>query len=413
MRIQKKAGHDKNAFPQQMKSRRLLVKVFVLSRSCAIFLSGRDFPDSLDSLMSRPVSKLSVEENVPLAPLTTLRVGGPARFFIRVQTEEQIGEGLDFARKRSCPVFILGGGSNLVVADSGFPGVVLKIELSGIESHSSEAEERVSAAAGQEWDRFVQYCVDRNLAGIECLSGIPGTVGATPVQNVGAYGEEASEVILRIRVLDRSSYSILHLSNADCRFSYRTSVFNTIYKDRYIVLKVDFVLRPDGKPCLRYEDLRRHFAGRSESPSIREVREAVLQIRKGKGMLLDEPGSDSNSVGSFFKNPIWDPEKTAALEKKARACGILESKGNIPRFQAPSGQEKLAAAWLVERAGFCKGYRFGNAGISDKHSLALINYGGATAQEIVDLMHVIQTRVRTLFGIELQPEPTFVGFDRI
>ncbi len=241
-----------------------------------------------DSLMSRS-DNLSVDENVLLAPLTTLQVGGPARFLIKAQTEEQVGDGLYFARKRGCPVFILGGGSNVVAADSGFPGVVLKVELSGIDPHDSAAGERISAAAGQEWDSFVQYCVERNLAGIECLSGIPGTVGGTPVQNVGAYGEQVSEVILRTRVLDRSNDSILELSNADCRFAYRTSIFNTIHKDRYVVLKIDFVLRPNGQPCLHYEDLWRHFKGRTETPSIQEVREAVLQIRKGKGMLRQEP----------------------------------------------------------------------------------------------------------------------------
>jgi UDP-N-acetylmuramate dehydrogenase len=356
-------------------------------------------------------TSLSVGENVLLAPLTTLRVGGPARFLIKAKTEEQVCEGLYFAQKRGCPVFILGGGSNILVADSGFPGVVLRIELSGIEPLDSAAGERISAAAGQEWDSFIQFCVDRNLAGVECMSGIPGTVGGTPVQNVGAYGEEASEVILRTRVLDRKTYSILNLTNEDCRFAYRTSIFNTTCNDRYVVLKVDFILRSNGEPCLRYEDLWRHFKGRTESPSIREVREAVLQIRRGKGMLLHD--ADSNSAGSFFKNPVLDPDQVTALEEKARRCGILECAEHIPRFGSPSGQEKLAAAWLVERAGFYRGYRFGNAGISGKHSLALINCGGASAQEIFGLMQLIQTRVRTLFDIQLQPEPTFVGFDRI
>ncbi len=273
--------------------------------------------------MSNSGSNLSVDENVLLAPFTTLRVGGPARFLIKATTEEQVGEGLYFAQKRGCPVFILGGGSNILVADSGFPGVVLKIELSGIEPLDSAAAEKISAAAGQEWDSFVQFCVDRNLAGIECLSGIPGTVGGTPVQNVGAYGEEASQVILRTQVLDRRSYSVLNLTNEDCRFGYRTSIFNTSCKDLYVVLKVDFALRSNGEPCLRYDDLRRHFKGRAGSPSIRAVREAVLQIRESKGMLLHN--ADSNSVGFFFKNPVLDPDRAACPGGKStrlRSSGI-------------------------------------------------------------------------------------------
>ena len=361
--------------------------------------------------MSRSGSNLTVDENVLLAPFTTLRVGGPARFFIKAKTEEQVGEGLDFAQKRGCPVFILGGGSNILVADSGFTGVVLKIELSGIEPLDSASGERISAAAGQEWDGFVQFCVDRNLAGIECLSGIPGTVGGTPVQNVGAYGEEVSETIVGVRVFDRSNDSIADLGNPECRFAYRASIFNTTHKDRYIVLRVDFVLRPNGEPCIRYQDLQRRFGYKTGVPSIREVREAVMEIREAKGMALPGEDQDSRSVGSFFKNPILSPEEAARSEERARIRGIIGPDERIARFAAASGKEKLAAAWLVERAGFHRGYKHGNAGISPQHSLAVINRGGATAQEILDLMHLIQSRVRELFEIELQPEPVFVGFD--
>jgi UDP-N-acetylmuramate dehydrogenase len=356
-------------------------------------------------------SELAIEENAPLAPYTTLGVGGPAHFFLKAKTEEQIIGGLQFARKRNCPVFIMGGGSNLVVSDSGYPGMVLKIELSGIESMDEKSGVRVSAASGEGWDAMVRHCVDRNLAGIECLSGIPGTVGGTPVQNIGAYGQEVSEVINRVRVLDRNTCSVTNLGNADCRFSYRTSTFNTADRDHYVVLRVDFVLHPNGEPRIQYHDLKRRFSSNRRLPSIQEVRQAVLEIREAKGMILCDRDPDSRSVGSFFKNPILNPDETALAEDKAHSCGILAPSERIPCFTIPSGQEKLAAAWLVERAGFFRGFSSGRAGISSKHCLALVNRGGASAQEIVDLMRAIQERVRSVFEIELQPEPVFVGFE--
>ena len=353
-------------------------------------------------------AKLMILENAPLAPCTTLGVGGPARFLIKAATEEQVLEGLQFARNLGCPVFVLGGGSNIVVSDSGFPGLVIKMELSGIKE---EDHGRISAAAGEEWDRFVSHSVERNLAGVECLSGIPGTVGGTPVQNVGAYGEEVSDVIVGVRVLDRDSCSIEDLSCTECRFAYRASIFNSVFKDRYIVLRVDFALRPNGEPRITYQDLQRHFDGKTTFPTLGGVREAVLRIRKSKGMVLQAQDPDSRSAGSFFKNPVLSPENASVIEERARAQGLLKQGERIPRFTAPSGQEKLPAAWLLERAGFSRGHRSGRAGISTKHSLALVNCGGATAGEILDLMQSIQARVRTLFGIELQPEPVFVGFN--
>jgi UDP-N-acetylmuramate dehydrogenase len=358
-------------------------------------------------------TKLLIEENISLAPLTTLGTGGTARFLARAKTEEQIIDGLEFAWKRGCRVFILGGGSNLVVSDSGFPGLVLKIELSGIQGLEEHSGGKVSAAAGEEWDLLVQRCVDRNLAGIECLSGIPGTVGATPIQNVGAYGQEAAEVIYRIRVLDRGTHAIAYLSNAECHFAYRTSTFNLADKDRYIVLSIELVLYPNGEPRIQYPDLQRFFSSRARIPSIREVREATLHIREAKGMVLREHDPDSRNAGSFFKNPILTPVQANGLEEQARSSGVLAASEHIPRFATAAGDEKLPAAWLVERAGFSKGFTLGRAGISRKHSLALINRGGASAQEIVDLMHLIQDRIRILFGIDLQPEPVFVGFERL
>jgi UDP-N-acetylmuramate dehydrogenase len=361
--------------------------------------------------MNKPGMALPVDENICLAPYTTLGVGGPAKFLIRARTEDQILEAIHFARAHSCPMFILGSGSNVIVSDDGFPGLVLKIELPGIRPFDDGFGTSVAVGAGVEWDVFVQYCVNRGFAGVECLSGIPGTVGGTPVQNVGAYGEEVSDVISGIRVLDLDTGGIFQIGSADCGFAYRSSIFNTICKERYIILKVDFVLRSDGKPRIHYPDLQRRFSG-ARVPSVGEVREAILQIRKAKAMVLVAGDPDCRSVGSFFKNPVLNPQMVAEVEQRARSGRLLGSSESIPRFPAAEGKEKVPAGWLIEHAGFHKGYARGNAGISSKHSLALVNRGGATAQDFLDLMHLIQARVHELFGVELRPEPVFIGFER-
>jgi UDP-N-acetylmuramate dehydrogenase len=358
--------------------------------------------------MTRSGSAISIRENVPLAPYTTLGIGGPARYFVAVKREEQIPEALDFAFKCGCPVFILGSGSNVVVSDSGFPGLIIKIEITGIQS--IDDEHMISVAAGEDWDSLVQRSVGLSLAGIECLSGIPGTVGAAPVQNIGAYGQEASDVILSVRAYDRESQDILELSAAECKFGYRSSIFNTTGTGQYIILRVSFGLRADGTPRIHYPDLQLRFGERSRPPGLREVRDAVLQIRESKAMVLRDNDPDSKSVGSFFKNPILNSAAAAQVENRARAGGLLGISEKIPSFQAPAGKDKLPAAWLIERAGFTKGFVRGNAAISGKHTLALVNRGGASAKDILDLMRLIQERVFELFGVELQPEPIFVGF---
>ena len=355
---------------------------------------------------------MEIHENVPLAPYTTIGVGGPARFFIRACAEDHVFDALEFARSKDCPVFILGGGSNIVVSDAGFSGVVVKIEISGIRPLESLHGGPVSVGAGVEWDGFVDYCVHQGLAGVECLSGIPGTAGGVPVQNVGAYGQEAGDVISRIRALDRETGQVTELSGADCRFAYRSSIFNATRPDRYIILTIDFTLQPGGVPRIEYADLERHFAGSDAMPTIRMVREAVLGIRELKAMVCRPEDPNSKSVGSFFRNPVLDPPAVTELEEKLRTEARLGSSEGVPRFGMPEGRLKLSAAWLIERAGFPKGYVHGSVGISEKHSLALINKGNATAQELVDFMGLIQRRVQDLFGIDLEPEPIFVGFGR-
>lgn len=353
---------------------------------------------------------MKIEENVPLAPLTTLGIGGAAHYFIRAETEEDVIAALAHARENDLKVFVLGGGSNLLVSDDGFNGLVLQVALKGIIGGNASVNERaddacgtlvhtrVSARAGEDWDGFVEHCVNNNLAGVECLSGIPGFVGGTPVQNVGAYGQEVSETIVSVRCIDRVSGEIVELSNADCGFSYRTSIFNSTERDRYVVLSVTYQLIHNGGSKVAYKDLINFFDG--GKPTLKEVRDAVLKIRREKSMVIDANDPNSRSAGSFFKNPVVEISK---LEE------IKQSHPNAPHF-AFGDKVKIPAAWLIENAGFYKGYVLGNAGISINHTLALINRGNATAAEIIALKDMIQTAVAAKFGITLVPEPMFVGF---
>lgn len=289
-----------------------------------------------------------------------------------------------------------------MVSDNGFAGLVLQINLKGIEIN----ENCVAAQAGEDWDEFVKYCVERNLAGIECLSGIPGLVGGTPVQNVGAYGQEVSETIEKVRAFDKKSKQILELKNEDCKFSYRTSIFNSTEKNRFIVLAVTFNLIKNGEPKIVYKDLREAF--RDRKPSLSETREMVCRIRAEKGMLVRQDGLDSQSAGSFFKNPIVSNEDFEQIKKKAESLKIP----TVPSFVVDDKTVKIPAAWLIEKSGFHKGYKLGNAGLSTKHTLALTNRGSATATEIIQLKDEIQAKVKEIFQIELHPEPIFVGFEK-
>jgi UDP-N-acetylmuramate dehydrogenase len=346
--------------------------------------------------------KARIQENVPLAPLTTFGIGGPARYFINAPSEAVVLEALDFATTQNLPLFVLGGGSNILVADEGFRGLVLKIDLMGIQWNDDRDKTIVRAGAGEGWDPLVQLCVDRKLAGIECLSGIPGSVGGTPVQNVGAYGQEVSEVLSHLRAVDRNSGKIVELSHADCGFSYRTSIFNTTEKDRYIVLEVTYKLAKNGPPAIRYADVQREFEQTKKTPTLSEVREAVRRIRARKAMLLVEGDPDCRSAGSFFKNPILSEEQFVRLE-------AVFPNDRVPRYPLSSGSVKTAAAWLIERAGFAKGYSLGPVGLSTKHTLALVNKGGARAVDVLRLAREIEHRVHDKFGVKLAPEPVFVG----
>ena len=352
---------------------------------------------------------MRIEENKELAPLTTLGIGGPARWFVSAETEADISESAAWAREKGIALFVLGGGSNLLVADAGFNGLVLHIALKGsdVEEEVAGSGERVyRVAAGEEWDRFVQRTVDDDCAGIECLAGIPGTAGGTPVQNVGAYGQEVSSVIDRVRAFDLYQQTFVEFDAADCVFAYRHSRFNTTDRGRYAVTRVDYRLKLHGAPTLKYADLQKAFAPHS-NPTLQEVAAAVRRIRQSKGMLIVDGDPDSRSVGSFFKNPIVTEEQVSSVASTAGA--------EPPRFPAGGGREgtvKLPAAWLIERAGFTRGSALGPAGISSKHTLALANRGGATAAEILALADKIRAAVAGKFGIQLQMEPVLLGFEK-
>jgi UDP-N-acetylmuramate dehydrogenase len=334
--------------------------------------------------------------------MTTFGVGGPARFFAEAESEDDVMMALAFASAQDLPVFILGGGSNLLVSDSGFPGLVLRIAVRGVQLESDGDNILVQSGAGEDWDRIVASCVDANLGGVECLSGIPGSVGGTPVQNVGAYGQEIADTLVSVRALDRISESIVELSHAQCGFSYRTSIFNTTERDRYIVLQVTYSLRKNGVPLVKYPDVQRSLGESGKRPTLADVRRTVREIRASKGMLIVEGDPDCRSAGSFFKNPIVSEAEFTRLQSETDAA--------VPRYPAAAGCVKTSAAWLIERSGFAKGFARGAAAISSKHTLALTNTGGARASDIVELAREIRRGVFDRFGIRLTPEPVFVGF---
>jgi UDP-N-acetylmuramate dehydrogenase len=348
-----------------------------------------------------------LQENVALAPLTTFRIGGPARYFVEAGSTGEVQEAVAFARAKQLPLFVLGGGSNLLVAEAGWPGLALKIAIAGIERKSSGDKDKAhfEVGAGESWDRFVSHAVTAQCAGVECLSGIPGSGGGTPVQNVGAYGQEVSETIESVQALDLKDGQLREFCAEACGFSYRSSIFNTTELGRFIILRVTYALTPGGEPRVTYADLKRHFEGRETTPNLAEVREAVRHIRARKGMLIIPGDDDCQSAGSFFKNPVLSEAQHEELKNRARARGL-----HLPSYPALEMRKKVSAAWLVEHSGFTRGYGFGHVGISRKHALAIVNRGGATASEVIALKDQIQHRVEEIWAVHLEPEPVMVGF---
>lgn len=358
------------------------------------------------------VAGLNISEQVVLAPYTTLRIGGPARYFLRAESLEELTGGLDWAKERRVPVLLLGGGSNMLVADQGFPGMVIHIQLRGIELQRDGESVIVEAAAGEDWDALVAFAVANNLGGMECLSGIPGLVGATPIQNVGAYGQDVSQTIIDLQALDRQTGSLVTLNNAQCEFEYRQSRFKGREPDRFVILSVRYRLSPGAKPCTIYPDVQRYLEGRGVAdPTLGEVREAVISIRRSKAMVVDSDEPESRSAGSFFTNPILTEKEHQAFLERARARRLVSESERIPTYPAGPGRVKLSAAWLIEHAGFRKGWVHGNVGISRKHTLAIVNRGGGTALEVRELVSQIQQKVEQIFCVRIVPEPNFVGFN--
>ena len=348
---------------------------------------------------------LDIQENVPLAPLTTLGVGGDARLFVTAKEDQDVEAAVAFARNKSLSLFVLGGGSNLVVSDRGWDGLVLHINIQGLRPRAAEARIILDVGAGMEWDAFVAQAISLNCAGVECLSGIPGSVGGTPVQNVGAYGQEVSETIVSVLAFDLHENRVREFTAAACGFSYRASIFNTSQAGRHIILRVTYALVPEGRPALRYADLQKYFVDHHRTPTLAETREAVREMRARKGMLVSPGDPDSRSAGSFFKNPVVSPSQHDDLNRRAATRNL-----QIPSYPALSQQRKISAAWLVENSGFKKGYIKGHAAISSKHALAIVNRGGATAAEIIALRDEIQAKVEETWRIRLEPEPVLVGF---
>ena len=328
---------------------------------------------------------------MPLAPLTTLRLGGPAERLLEARDEASL---VDAVLGAEPPVLLLAGGSNVVIADDGWPGTVVRVLTGGV----GRSGEQLVVAAGEPWDPLVAACVEDGLQGFECLSGIPGSVGATPIQNVGAYGQEVSETVEWVRVLDRSTGTVQTLPPSACGFAYRSSAFKG--SDRWVVLAVGFRLRAASESGpLRYAELARTLGVPvGATAPLRDVRDAVLALRRGKGMVIDPEDPDTVSAGSFFTNPILAPDQVAAL-------------GTAPAWPEPDGRVKTSAAWLIERAGFQRGYGNGRVGISSKHTLALVNRGGARTAELMSLAREIAGGVRERFGVELVPEPTLIAHD--
>lgn len=356
-----------------------------------------------------PHPPIKLQEKVPLAPYTTLGIGGPARFFCEAKTEDEVAETAKLAHDRGLPLFVLGGGSNLLVSDAGFDGLVMRVGVVGSMRESREgAHVLLEAGAGGNWDEFVRYTVDRGYAGIECLAGIPGDVGGTPVQNVGAYGQEVAETIVNVRAYDFESRTFVDLDHKACHFGYRRSLFNAEARGRYIVTAVTYRLLQGGEPALRYADVKRHFAAqteRGEKPTLRQVYDGVRAIREQKGMLAGQGGADGRSAGSFFKNPVVP---SATLPQIALKAGCRSEE--VPHYPAGDGVVKLAAAWLVEQAGFHKGFAMSRAAISPRHTLALVNLGGATAAELIALRDAVVTAIQDKFAVHLEQEPVMLGF---
>lgn len=342
-----------------------------------------------------------------LSDLTTMGVGGPATEFVEAHDEKEVFSTLKRCRDTKTALYVLGGGSNVVVADAGIPGTVLQLRTRGISIEDQGEFVLVEAQAGEVWHDFASQMTLSGYGGLECLGGIPGAVGATPIQNVGAYGQEVSQTISAVKTVDRRTLKTRVFSPDECEFAYRSSVFKTSEKDNHVVLSVTYRLLKSGAPMIRYGELSKELERRhgSEQPSLEHVFRAVIDLRKAKSMVLDPDDENARSCGSFFVNALISEEQVAHISEIAEEA--------IPTFPGESGLVKVPAAWLIERAGFPKGTRRGHVGLSTKHTLALVAHRGASAHELVQFANHIRTIVEEHFGVLLQPEPHFWGFEKL
>jgi UDP-N-acetylmuramate dehydrogenase len=345
---------------------------------------------------------LDIQRDVPLAPLTTLGLGGPAKHFVRVETAPSLVDALGWAANENARVAVLGGGSNLIVPDAGYDGLVIQIGITDLEIRD---DGRIRAGAGVPWETVVDAAVSRGWAGVECLTGIPGSTGATPIQNVGAYGQEVAEVIEFVHVVRRDTLAQEALTSAECGFSYRNSLFKR-EPDRFVVTAVDFGCRPNAPASARYSELDQLV---TSGASLEEVRRAVLGLRRRKSMVIEADDPNRRSAGSFFLNPIVSRAEAERVAEQAAAEGLVGSPSEVPRYPVDEGRTKLAAGWLIENAGIAKGARRGAVGVSSRHALALVHHGGGTTAELLALAEDIRRRVEDRFGITLEREPRLLA----
>ena len=349
---------------------------------------------------------LIIRENVPLAGFTTFGIGGPAHRFVEVTTLEEAAQALALASEQGLPLFIIGGGSNLLISDNGFPGLVILNRIKGFSVARDGDSLLVTAGGGEDWQYFADRCVAEGWQGIECLVGIPGTVGGSPVQNIGAYGQEVSQTIVKVEALETASGDAVHFKKEQCGFGYRGSIFNSTEAGRHLITGVTFRLVSGGAPHVAYRELEERLTANA-APTIGDVRDAILAIREGKGLLIRERIEYLKSAGSFFKNPVVTAEEYEGIAR------VVEGTGGFTNWSWPmeSGTVKLSAACLIQCAGFHRGYRKGALGISPHHSLIMVNLGEALAREIIGFATEVRKCVYERFGVTLVPEVCLIGFD--
>lgn len=348
---------------------------------------------------------MNIRENEPLADFTSFGVGGNARYLARIESEGDAASALAFATEKGLETIVLGGGSNVLISDEGFPGLVVLNRIAGYTIEDSGDNVIVSAGGGEDWQNFTDLCVAKGWQGVECLAGIPGTVGASPVQNIGAYGQEVSQVISQVRCLETATGRAVTFGNEECAFRYRESIFNTSDAGKYFVTSVTFRLACGGSAVITYRELEERLSC-NPAPTLTDVRDAVIAIRAGKGVLIRTGYESFKSAGSFFKNPVVTRSRFERVEQLVAG----QARPSNWAWPLPNGEVKISAAFLIQNSGIEKGSRSGNVGISPRHTLILINHGAATASEIVDFAAEVRQRVLERFGVLLTPEPRLVGF---